>query len=244
VLPPSTRDSESEQTSRKNFSELFYVGNEDDQNAEQYTSGPRGSLCIPFQTQHTILGIAQNTLEHCCYDFALQWFPGELEIHGWDCAEAVELTAWTRFINERSNKLPKDAFAEGRSLSRPLVISVHLLRHTAVHRLRTSARELIRLIRNALTFAEVLRGSSRTLQLQQLYEEVENIVKNIEADEYGLHNGNTAVLQNELDGIVPQGNDHSLEEELAALFDMLPTCYMSNDESERDESSDEWNDEL
>lgn len=50
-------------------------------------------------------------------------------------------------------------------------------------------------------------------------------LKDIELDEYALDEGITAKLQNELDGIVPQGSDYSLEEEIAALFEMLPTSF-------------------
>jgi hypothetical protein len=147
---------ESERKTRTKFPELFRLRDQNDQFAEQYAlqsiTPSRHPSYIPYITQHIILGTAQNILEECCYDFSGQWFPSELENRGWDCAEAVELTKWTRIINEHSEKLPSYAFAAGRTLSKDILISVHLLRHTAVHRLRITAREVGKLIQYALKF--------------------------------------------------------------------------------------------
>jgi hypothetical protein len=177
---------------------------------------------IPYQLQHAILATAQNILEKCCYDFARQWFPLELENAKWDCAEALELTKWTRLILKQSERLPSDAFATERTISQDILMSVHLLRHTAVHRLRTTARGVSKLIRYAITLTEALKYPVRTLQLEDLLREVEAEIKDKDDREYALDEGITAILQNQLDGIVPQGNECSIEEEITALFEMLP----------------------
>jgi len=193
---------------------------------------------IPYIFQHTILVTAQSILEKCCYEFAKHWFPSKLENAGWDCAEAVELTKWTRIISH-SEKLPSDALAAGRSLSQDVLISVDLLRHTAVHRLRTTARGVSKLIQYALKFTETLKDSTRTLELEELYRQIEAKIEETERDEYALDGGVTAMLQNKLDGIVPQGNDYSLEEEITALFEVLPTSFVPNQRLEYYSSDDD-----
>ena len=114
---------------------------------------------IPYPVQHTLLVTTQNILEKCCYEFARKWFPYELEAAGWNCAEAVELTKWTRVILKHSEWLPCEAFAVEGPLSQDILAPVQLLRHTAVHRLRTSLEGVRKLIRDAVTFAEALRDS-------------------------------------------------------------------------------------
>lgn len=180
------------------------------------------SFDIPYQLQHVILATAQNILEECCHDFARRWSPLELENAKLDCAEALELTKWTRLISKQSERLPSDAFATEGTISQDILISVHLLRHTAVHRLRTTARGVNKLIRYAIALIKALKDSTRTLQLEDLYRQVKAKIKEKEDEEYALDNGITAILQNQLDGIVPQGNECSIEEEITALFEMLP----------------------
>ena len=102
--------------------------------------------------------MAQNILEHCCYEYARQSFPSKLEDLGLDCAEAAELTNWTRIIIEHS-------FVAERTKN--VLTSVHLLRHTAVHRRWTTARGVSKLIQRALKFTEALNDPARTLQLEE-----------------------------------------------------------------------------
>ena len=185
------------------------------------------SFDIPYPVQHTLLVITQNILEKCCYEFARKWFPFELEAAGWNCAEAVELTKWTRVILKHSEWLPCEAFAVEGPLSQDILAPVQLLRHTAVHRLRTTARGVRKLIRDAVTFAETLGNSVWMPQLRDLLRQVETDIKDKENKEYALDSGTTAILQHELDGIVPRWNGCNLDDELAALFEVLPTRDLS-----------------
>jgi hypothetical protein len=233
---------EIERKTRANFPELFYLRDQETYCTEQGALRSITPLDYPsdisYKFQHAILVTAQNILENCCYQFARQWFPFEFENAGWDCAEAVELTKWTKIITECLGKLPDDAFVMGGSLSQDILASVHLLRHTAVHRLRTTARGVSRLIQRALKFTAILQDSARTMQLEELHDKIEAKIKDIEYNEYALDRGITAMLQNELDGIVPQGNDCSLEEEITALFEALPIGFVPKQEI-GDYSSDE-----
>jgi hypothetical protein len=216
-----TRSSGIEESGQKtmiNFPELFGLPNH-----LMRTTTPPLQTNIPYKVQHIVLGTAQSILEECCYDFAKQRFPSELETTGWDCAEAAELTKWTQLIVKHSEYLPNCAFSQERALSKGLIVSVHLLRHTAVHRLPTTARGISKLMQYALRFTTALKDSTRTSQLEDLYEQIQAKITDIELDEYALDADVTAMLQNKLDGIVPQGDDDdSLEDEITSLFEMLP----------------------
>jgi hypothetical protein len=210
------------------FPKLFQLRDPEtvDEFAERSLTPSLVSFDIPYPVQHALLVTTQNILEKCCYEFARKWFPFELEAAGWNCAEAVELTKWTRVILKHSEWLPCEAFAEG-LLSQDVLASVQLLRHTAVHRLRTTARGVRKLIRDAVTFAETLGDSVWIPQLRDLLRQVETDIKDKENKEYALDSGTTAILQHELDGIVPRWNGCNLDDELAALFEVLPTRDLS-----------------
>lgn len=118
-------------------------------------------------------------------------------------------------------------------------ISVHLLRHTAVHRPRTAARGVSKLIQYALKFTETLKDATRTLQLEELYKQIEAKIEETEPGENALDGAVTVMLQNKPDGIVPQGNDTSLEEEITALLEVLPTSFVPNQQLEYYSSEDD-----
>ncbi|KAB2099664.1 hypothetical protein AG0111_0g12047 [Alternaria gaisen] len=216
---------EIEQKAKTNFPKLFQLRDPEITNAYSERSLTPSLLLpsdIPYQVQHALLVTTQNILEKCCYEFARKWFPFELEAIGWNCAEAVELTKWTRVILKQSEWLPREAFAFEESLSQDVLASVQLLRHTAVHRLRTTARGVRKLIRDAVTFAEALRDSIWMPQLKDLLTQVEAEIREQENKEYALDSGITAILQNQLNGVAPRWNGSNLDDEIAALFEMLP----------------------
>ncbi|KAH8726696.1 hypothetical protein GQ44DRAFT_771071 [Phaeosphaeriaceae sp. PMI808] len=217
---------EIERKVKMNFPKLFQLRDPEMTDAYSERSLAPSPLLpsdIPYQVQHALLVTTQNILEKCCYEFARKWFPLELEAIGWNCAEAVELTKWTRVILKHSEWLPREAFAVEELLSQDVLASVQRLRHTAVHRLRTTLRGVRKLIRDAVTFAEALRDSIWIPQLRDLLRRVEAEIKDKENKEYALDGGITAILQNQLDGIVLRWNNCNLDDEIAELFEMLPT---------------------
>jgi len=240
--PSEMEIAEIEQKTRTNFPELFYLRDRETHCTErcaiQLIARPY-SCDISYKVQHEILVAAQSILEKCCYEFARQWFPSMLQNAGWDCAEAVELTKWTQIIMKHSQRLPSHAFEAGMTLSGDLLTFVHLLRHTAVHRLRTTARGVSQLIQYALKFTKTLKDSSRKLQLEELHREVEAKIEEMEYAECALDGGTTAMLQNELDGVVPQRNRCSFEEEITALFEELPVKFESKQQQECYSSDDD-----
>jgi hypothetical protein len=219
------RTEEIEEKANTNFPKLFQPRDPEvvDAYLERSLTPSLIPFDIPYPVQHTLLVTTQNILEKCCYEFARKRFPYELEAAGWNCAEAVELTKWTRVILKHSDWLPCEAFAVEGPLSQDMLAPVQLLRHTAVHRLRTSLEGVRKLIRDAVTFAEALRDSVWIPQLRDLLRQVEAEIKDKENSEYALDGGITAILQNQLDGIVPRWDGCNLDDEIAALFEMLPT---------------------
>jgi hypothetical protein len=117
---------------------------------------------------------------------------------------------------------------------------MHPLRHTAVHRIRTTARGLSELIKSALNFTEALKYSIRSIHLESLYREIESRIKAMELNDYLLDEASTVIFQNELDGIVPQGESYSLEEEIEGLFEVLSSTskHQSGYYNASDENSD------
>ena len=150
---------------------------------------------LPFRVQHVILSTAQRVLEECCFDFAKKWFPSTLERRGWDCAAAVELTKWTRVLAKYSSSLPAHAFnVNGPSLNE-VMFATSRIRHTAVHRLPTTARGVDGLIQSAMKMTEALQDPFRTAQLEELHGELESKIKSMELNKNVLEDGLTRQLQ-------------------------------------------------
>lgn len=126
------------------------------------------------------MATVQRILEECCFDFTKKWLPSVVGGGGWDCAESVELTKWTRILAKRSGKLPAHAFAIHGSELHDILLSTHRLRHTAVHRLPTTARGISKLIEAAKKCTEALQDSIRALQLDELHKEIDSKIKAME----------------------------------------------------------------
>jgi hypothetical protein len=141
---------------------------------------------IPYKAQHVILNTAQRILEECCYDFARNWLPEVLTNSGWDCAEAVELTKWTRMLLKHTRTLPPQALATREANLKDAFLSTHQLRHTAVHRLPTTARGIAELVQAALVLAETLQDHRRALLLKELHREIDSKIKAMELHKNAL----------------------------------------------------------
>jgi hypothetical protein len=96
-----------------------------------------------------------------------------------------------------SEKMPESAFKlHGESLRKTL-ISVNQLRHTAIHRIPTTARGVCSLIQSAMEFTESLKDTARTAQLEELHDELDRKIKAMELNENILKTN----LSNELQEI-------------------------------------------
>jgi len=144
---------------------------------------------LPYSIQHLILTTVQRQLEDCCYDFTAKWLPSLLKDNKWDCAEAVELTKWTRTLAKHCGKLPAGAFASNQEA--PLnetFSSTNVLRHTAVHRIPTTAQGIHKMIQFALRLANTLNDHSRAADLENLCLEIGSRIRDMELNKNFLEN--------------------------------------------------------
>jgi hypothetical protein len=107
----------------------------------------------------------------------------------WDCAEAVELTKWTRTLAKHYDKIP--AYAVDDELKTSLedaFSSTNILRHTAVHRIPTSAKGIHKMIQSAARLAKTLGDQPRASQLERLHLEIESRLRDMEINKNFLEN--------------------------------------------------------
>ena len=170
---------------------------------------------IPYKIQHLVLTRAQQILEECCYNFTTQWLPELLEQRRWDCKEAIELNKWTHAAMKRLDKLPlslSSAFANDSALSLAnVLVSVNKLRHSAVHRLPTTAKGILEMIHSATRFASVLRDTTREQQFNELHRELEGKIRAMELNKNFLETN----LEQELQDIAKQRRELDEKEEEA-----------------------------
>lgn len=144
---------------------------------------------LPYKIQHLILTTVQRQLEECCFDFAAKWFPSLLEENKWDCAESVELTKWIRILTKRCDKLPASAIDDDPEMPLKKVLSsTTVLRHTAVHRLPTSAQGIYKMIQSASRLAQTLGDHSRASELENLHLEIGSRIRDMELNKNFLEN--------------------------------------------------------
>lgn len=118
-----------------------------------------------------------------------------LQEKGWECAAAVELTKWSRILAKHSEKLPKNVLALNSPPLNEVLFSTHKLRHSAVHRLPTTARGVNQLIESALRLTETLQDHVRAAQLEELHSEIDSKIKAMELNKNVLESGFTQELQ-------------------------------------------------
>lgn len=99
-----------------------------------------------------------------------------LDRKGWDSSECVELSTWSHiFANNRESF--KSSVVE--SLGKPLpnlLRTMAQLRHTAVHRIRVSAKTIEQFLSDAEQFAILLENDSGARALSRLRREANSIL--------------------------------------------------------------------
>lgn len=108
--------------------------------------------------------------------------PSVLREKNWDCPMAVELTKWTKLFRKGKGKLtaqtsPIDFASEE---AHKTLTAVTRLRHTAVHRLPTTARGISQLLDAAVKLAQALQDNLRAAQLDELRSEVNTQIEALE----------------------------------------------------------------
>lgn len=136
---------------------------------------------LPYKTQHQVLTKVQSILEESCFTFAATLLPKALSAKGWECPEAAELTQWIQLLQPCEAEIVASAISKrpGRSWQEVL-IATSKIRHSAVHRLRTSARGIQNMIGDALILTTMLRDTTRTTLLEQISQELESSIKEVE----------------------------------------------------------------
>lgn len=177
---------------------------------------PRPSLhplYFPYSAQHCILTSTQQVLEESCFEFTKKWLPSEIEAREWDCAAALELTRWMDFLTEQSQSQPARLPDEALRLRGPeldaLVFKIRQIRHTAVHRVPTTAPEVGTMVLEALRLVEALQDPVRMSQLEDLYGDIRNKVQAMELSKGALEDG----LVSELEAIRLQREELDRREE-------------------------------
>ncbi|KAI4138460.1 MAG: hypothetical protein LQ341_004659 [Variospora aurantia] len=132
------------------------------------------------QWQHKILVLVQSLLEECCLDFGNTWVPNLMEAHKWKEAESIELTQWIKRFSKHAKSLPLSAFDRipGKSITEVL-FGISNLRHSAVHRLPTSAAGILNMLGAAIHFAEALKDSKRAERVLKIKTQLEASVQEV-----------------------------------------------------------------
>ena len=135
---------------------------------------------LPFKTQHRLLVHVQSLLEECCLEFGNTWVPDLMEARKWNEAESIELTEWTKRFLKYARSLPPSAIQSvpGKSIAEVL-FGTSALRHSAVHRLPTSAAGISKMLSAASTFAEALNDSKRAEKVAEIKVQLEATIEGI-----------------------------------------------------------------
>lgn len=135
---------------------------------------------LPYKTQHRILVPVQILLEECCLEFGNSWVPDLMEAQNWNEAESIELTQWTKSFKKYAKSLPPSAIrpVPGKSIA-DVLFGTSTLRHSAVHRLPTSAAGILNMLSAAINFAEALNDSKRAAKVAEIKTQLEASVEEI-----------------------------------------------------------------
>ena len=103
-----------------------------------------------------------------------------MEARKWNEAESIELTEWTKRFLKYAKSLPPSAIKSvpGKSIAEVL-FGTSTLRHSAVHRLPTSAAGILNMLSAAITFAEALKDSKRAEKVAEIKTQLEASIEEI-----------------------------------------------------------------
>ena len=103
-----------------------------------------------------------------------------MEARRWHEVESIELTQWTKRFLKYAKSLPPSAIKRisGKSIAQVL-FGTSALRHSAVHRLPTSAAGTLNMIHAAMTFAEALNDPKRVERVEEIKTQLEASIDEI-----------------------------------------------------------------
>ncbi|KAF5989280.1 hypothetical protein FBULB1_1092 [Fusarium bulbicola] len=141
-------------------------------NGQASNSSSLFPVYLPFPTEHLLMERLQKTLELACYEFGARAMPDTLRKRCWDCPESVELSKWTE-VFRREGVLERGS---PRKASKELLLSIANIRHTAVHRLRTSSVGLEQFIADAEDLVDLLGDTAYSKSISQLRANVNSAI--------------------------------------------------------------------
>jgi hypothetical protein len=138
-----------------------------------------------MRTQHLLLVKVQSILEQACFEFGQQVMPDILKKYGWDCPEAAELNRWTMEFLQRQGQFGD----KERNMKKPLeklFRSVSAIRHTAVHRIRVSAKHTEQFILDAEALLTLLESEKHLKLLTKLRQDTQLAIEELERNKHVL----------------------------------------------------------
>lgn len=106
----------------------------------------------------------QKYLEMACYEFGDRVMPDIVQKYGWDCPDSAELNRWPPLLKREGAVDWTNTHQSPDELLR----SIANIRHTAVHRLRTSSVGLERFLADAEELVVVLGDAAHVKAVSQL----------------------------------------------------------------------------
>ena len=103
-----------------------------------------------------------------------------MEAQKWHEAESIELNKWNHRFSKYAKSLPPSAMKSiaGKTTAE-ILLGTSIIRHSAVHRLRTSAAGTLNMLAAAITFAEALNDSKRAERVMEIKRQLEASVEEI-----------------------------------------------------------------
>lgn len=103
-----------------------------------------------------------------------------MRAQNWEEVESIELTQWIKRISKHKKSFPPLATKAiaGKGLQEVL-FAVSNLRHSAVHRLPTSAAGILKLLDSAITFTEALNDTARKGRIDEIKLELAETIRGI-----------------------------------------------------------------
>ena len=150
-------------------------------------------IYLPMKVQHRLLTHLQAAMERACYDYAKQTIPDVLSERHLDCAEAVELNRWTNELMKRTSMmggldLPHTSIED-------ILRSVTDIRHTAVHRLRVSARAIEQFLLDAETLSALFGIKVHIEEISRLRRNFQASIEELERNKHFLQSRLDEALQ-------------------------------------------------
>ncbi|KAH7110779.1 hypothetical protein B0J13DRAFT_577413 [Dactylonectria estremocensis] len=138
---------------------------------------------LPFRTQHQLLVKVQTILEQACFAFRQRVMPDVLQKNRWDYPKSTEHNLWATKFLQRQSGFANRKGNTGKPLKK-LFRSVADVRHTAVHRIRVSARGVEQFLLDAEGMATLLEDEVCLKSLTKLRRDIELVIEELERNKH------------------------------------------------------------